>query len=336
MNSNNILVGDIGGTKTILAVIVSEDNQKEFKHERRYSSNEYENLEEILKDYVNSLPISIHSSCLAVAGPIKDGQAKITNLPWLIHAEKIADEFNFDSFHLINDLEAIALAIPTLTVNDVVSVHKGVDVIGGTIAVIAPGTGLGEAYLTFENGKYVAHASEGSHASFSPINAEQIQLLKYFQEKGNNHVSFERVCSGAIGIPNLYEFVSHSMDFEEPQWFTEKINKTNDITPLIIESAQNLPDECPICKKVLELFCEILAVETGNLALKILSRGGIYLAGGISGKIVAQLKDPAFIRMLQNKGRFSGLLKQIPIRIITNPKAGLIGAVQYIYNSKKE
>lgn len=329
MKSDNILVGDIGGTKAIFAIVDPAGNLHDLKFIKKYWSNEYDGLESILDDYLDHIPSKIMSACLAVAGPIDGRQAIITNLPWTINSDKIIKKFDLDSLEIINDLEAIAFAIPTLNSNDVITIHEGEEVKNGTIAVIAPGTGLGEAYLTFNNGKYYAQASEGAHASFSPINAEQIQLLEFFQKQGYEHVSFERVCSGAVGIPNLYDFVRQTFEYEEPTIFKEKLINADDITPLIIEAAQKQPEDYKSCKKVLDLFCSILAVETGNLALKVLSKGGIYLAGGISLKIINQLKNSQFATTLQNKGRFSKLLKQMPIKIIVNPNVGLIGAVQH-------
>lgn len=330
MKPDNILVGDIGGTKTLLTIAIHNGDGFELLHEKSFQSSQYPNLEEIVSEYISDLSIVIDNACFAIAGPIKNNVAKVTNLPWEVNAELIEKTFTFKTVNIINDLEAIANAIPVLKKDDVHTIHKGKPVDNGPIAVVAPGTGLGEAYLTFDNGQYFAHPSEGSHASFSPINEMQMKLLMHLQSMGLDHISIERVCSGAIGLPNIYNFAKAILKVNEPDWFKEKLNNSVDITPLIIKTAQTSPKECPICRLTLDLFCEILAVEAGNLALKILSTGGIYLAGGISAKIIDQLKEPAFVETLQKKGRFSELLKQMPVRVITNHKTGLIGAAQYL------
>jgi len=330
MKPDNILVGDIGGTKTLLAITKRNGGEIELLHEKSFQSSQYPNLEAIVSEYLSDLNMVIDKACFAIAGPIKNMVAKVTNLPWEVDAKLIETKFNFKTADIINDLEAIANAIPILGKDDVHTIHKGKPVEKGPIAVVAPGTGLGEAYLTFDNGQYFAHPSEGSHASFSPINDMQMKLLKYLQTNGLDHVSIERVCSGGIGIPNIYQFAKTMTKESEPDWFKDKLNNSDDITPIIIKTAQSSPEKCPTCKLTLDLFCEILAVEAGNLALKILSTGGIYLAGGISAKIIDQLKKPAFVETLQKKGRFNKLLKQIPIRVITNQKTGLLGAAQYL------
>ena len=322
----NTLVGDIGGTKTILAIALIENGQYRMRSEKTYRSGDYSDLENIISDYLKITDPKIDKACLALAGPVSNNRARITNLPWVVDAKNLRSLLKISSVKLINDLEAIACSIPYLKADDILILQEGLTDKQCNIAVIAPGTGLGEAYLTYDHGTYNAHPSEGAHASFSPINDLQTELLNYVQNQGFDHVSFERVCSGSLGVPNIYNFLRDTGKEIEPKWLSKKLADGSDPTPIIIETALNDSAECSICRSALELFCEILAVETGNLALKILSTGGIYIAGGIAGKIIKELKKPYFIHTMQQKGRFSEQLKAMPVKIIKNRNAGLIGA----------
>ena len=323
----NVLIGDLGGTKTILAVVSDQTGPRELLHEKTYPSTHYNSLEAIIRDYLDGITIRIDQACLAVAGPITHGRATITNLSWFVDAERLQSTFNLSPVVLINDLESVAYAIPILEPTDIHTLHEGSPVEGGTIAVIAPGTGLGEAFLTLEGGTYQAHASEGSHVSFGPTNQLQTKLLTYMREqKGFDHVSYERVCSGALGFSNLYNFLKDKGYAKEPDWLMEKLARSGDPTPIIVESAQDKSNPCEICIATLDLFCDILAAEAGNLALKVLATGGIYLGGGISPRILDELQKPEFLEILRNKGRFQDLISQMPVKVILNPKAGLLGA----------
>ncbi len=325
-----ILVGDIGGTKTILAVYSVETGLHQPLVEKTYPSTAYASLESIVHQFLSENNLPVERGCFGVAGPVIAGQARITNLPWVIDANRLMTEFGWASASLLNDLEAVAYAIPVLENNDLYTLNPGIPVQGGSIAVLAPGTGLGEAFMTHHEGKYHAHPSEGSHASFSPMGATQEKLLIYLREqKGFSHVSFERVCSGGLGIPNLYAFLKDIQAGEEPAWLAEQLAQAEDPTPIIISAAQDPRRSSALCSAVLDLFIEILGVEAGNLALKVLATGGLYLGGGISPRIVEQLKTSAFLPMMYNKGRFEDLLKSIPVHVILNKKAGLIGAAAF-------
>lgn len=325
----NILVGDIGGTKTILAVAHMGKNHYELHNVKTYRSGNYNNLEDLIGEYINVAKLSFDHACLAVAGPVANKRANITNLPWIVSIANLQSTLNISSLNLINDLEAIASSIPFLKESDITSIYEGAPK-NGNIAVIAPGTGLGEAFLTFDRDSCKAYPSEGSHATFSPINETQIELLKYIQKKYDiDHVSVERVCSGAIGLPNIYNFIKETNRATEPDWLATKFAVQNDLTPIIIDSALSQDKNCEICSLTLQLFCEILAAEAGNLALKVLATGGIYIAGGISARIIKELQKPYFIKILQQKGRFKELLRTISVNVITNRKVGLIGAMHY-------
>ena len=323
----NVLIGDLGGTKTILAVVSDETGPRTTLHEKNYPSARYDSLEAIIREYLKENSIRIDQACLGIAGPITHGRAAITNLPWFVDAEQLKSTFNLSSVILINDLEAVAYAIPKLAPSDVHTLHEGSPLKGGSIAVIAPGTGLGEGFLTLDGTGYRAHASEGSHASFGPINRLQTDLLLYLREqKGFDHVSYERVCSGALGFSNLYRFLKETGRAEEPEWLKAKLANCKDPTPIIVTCAQDKTNPCEICIETLELFRDILAAEAGNLALKVLSTGGVYLGGGISPRILEELKKPVFLEVFRNKGRFRELLSKMPVKVIMNSKAGLLGA----------
>ncbi|MEY2817079.1 MAG: glucokinase [Chloroflexota bacterium] len=326
----NVLVGDVGGTKTALAIVSSEKGPRSLANERHFLCAQYDSVDEIIHAYLSDAAVQIDAICLVVAGPVIDGKAKITNLPWVMEEAHLAAKFNVARAKLLNDLEGMAYAVPILSEEDVFTLSPGIAVSGGSIAVIAPGTGLGEAYLTKEHVNYCAHASEGGHASFSPINAIQIELLGFLQQKkGLEHVSMERVCSGALGIPNLYTFLKETGKYPEPAWLAQKLADGVDMAPVIFSTAQDTDNPSELCVATLDLFCSILAVEAGNLALKILSTGGIYLGGGIPPRILGLLQQPEFLATLRRKGRFEGLLTQMPVKVILNTKAPLMGAGEY-------
>lgn len=325
-----LLVGDMGGTKTVLAVFSPEAGPHRPLVEKTYSSSRYGSLEDVIQEFLMTISMPIQRACFGVAGPVFAGRAQITNLPWMISESNIKDCFDWDNVRLLNDLEAVGYAVPILEPDDLLTLSPGRPVPGGNIAVLAPGTGLGEAFLTYDGGRYRAHASEGGHVSFAPINKLQMGLLTYMHEvKGYNHVSYERVCSGGLGIPNLYGYLKHTGFAPEPGWLAERLASSTDLTPIIINAAQDKKNPCELCIATLDLFVDIVASEAGNLALKVLATGGIYLGGGIPPRIVECLKRPTFLEVLQDKGRFNDVLENMPVHVIMNSKAGLLGAAAY-------
>jgi len=325
-----LLVGDIGGTKTVLALFSDEAGPHKPLIEKTYPSAHYLGLEDIVHQFLREFNPSIDGACFGVAGPVLADSAKITNLPWVIDETRLKSTFGWLKVKLMNDLEAVAYAIPILERDDIHTLSTGKLVPGGNIGVVAPGTGLGEAFMTFENGRYKAHASEGSHVSFGPADQLQDHLLTYLRErKGFDHVSVERVCSGGLGIPNLYSFLRDTGYAEEDAWFTEKLASCEDLTPLIVQSAQDNNNPSNLCVATLNLFVSILGAEAGNLALKVLANGGIYLGGGIPPRIITNLKQPAFLEAMRSKGRFREMLTDIPVQVILNAKAGLLGAAAF-------
>lgn len=325
----NALIGDIGGTKTILAVFSSEKGPHEPLVEKTYQSAQYATFEAIVSDFLASVKLPVERGCFGVAGPIVNGRAQITNLTWVVDAARLMQEFGLSKVALLNDLQAVAHAVSILRPEDIHTLSAGTAVPGGSVAVIAPGTGLGEGFLTSVDGKYSAHASEGSHVSFGPVGELQMGLLRYLNAQGFPHVSYERVCSGGLGIPLLYAYLKAIGHAEEPAWLAEQLAGVDDPTPVIFSAAQDPARPCALANAVLDLFVEILGAESGNLALKVLSTGGIYLGGGIPPRILAHLEKPAFLEALRAKGRFRELLTRMPVHVILNAKAGLLGAAAH-------
>ena len=256
------------------------------------------------------------------------GRARITNLDWVVDGAALRSTFGWSSVALLNDMEAIGNAIPVLEPQDLHTLSAGTREPGGSMAILAPGTGLGEGYVTHDDGVYHAHGCEGSHAAFAPVGPLQVGLLAFMNAQGFDHVSFERVCSGGLGVPNLYAYLK-TTGLTEPAWLAEEIASAEDPTPVILSAAQDQARLCELAAATLDLFVTILGAEAGNLALKILATGGIYLAGGMSPRILAELEKPAFLEALRSKGRFRQVLSDMPVHVILNPGAGLLGAAAY-------
>jgi len=324
-----LLAGDIGGTKTVLAVFSTEAGPHAPLVEATFPSSRYGRLEAIVREFLAQVNLPVDRACFGVAGPVVAGTAQVTNLPWLMSEASLKESFGWSATRLLNDLESIAYAIPILEPDDIRTLNAGAPVQRGNIAVIAPGTGLGEAFLTWDSDHYRAHASEGGHASFAPSSELELGLLSYMRiQLGHGHVSFERVCSG-LGIPNIYYYLKQSGYAEEPAWLGEALAAAADPTPVIMDSAVGKTQTCELTGATLATFISILGAEAGNLALKVLSTAGVYLGGGIPPRILASLEDPAFLEAFRHKGRFRDLLVEMPVHVILNPKTALLGAGSY-------
>lgn len=320
-----LLAGDIGGTKTVLAVFDVGEEALITRHpiqERVFPSQQYQSLDLIVDEFLRDSALTISAASFGVAGPVVDGRAMVTNLAWTIDAGDMRNRLGFD-VHLLNDLEALATAVPFLEETDLITLNEGEAVKRGAIGVIAPGTGLGEAYLVWNRatGRYESYPSEGGHCAFGPTTPLQLEMLNYWLPR-MGHVSYERVCSG-IGIPNIYTFLRETGRHPEPDWLREQLAAAGDMTPVIVKAA--VTGEAPICVATLELFMEILGDQSGNLALTVLASGGIYLGGGIPGRILPQLQKGSFMSFFRDKGRFTEMMGRIPVHIIYNPKAALYG-----------
>ncbi len=319
-----LLAGDIGGTKTVLALFdVDERASLIARHpvmERTFPSQQYQSLELIIEEFLREGEHHISAGSFGVAGPVIGDRAQVTNLPWVIESGAMRARFGFD-IHLLNDLEALAMAVPYLEDTDLITLNQGERVQRGAIGVIAPGTGLGEAFLVWSGDRYTSYPSEGGHCAFGPTTPLQLEMLNYWLPR-MGHVSYERVCSG-IGIPNIYTFLRETRRCAEPDWLREQMADATDLTPVIVRAA--VTGEAEICVATLELFMEILGDQAGNLALTVLATGGVYLGGGIPGRILPQLQKGPFMKFFQDKGRFSQMMSRVPVHIIYNPKAALYG-----------
>lgn len=322
-----LLAGDVGGTKTNLAIFASKDKLRTPLLEAKLPSARYPSLASLVKDFLSNVKSSVDCAVFGVAGPVANGRAKITNLPWTMQEQQLQEELDIPVIHLLNDLEAMANAVPLLEPSDVHTVNPGTPVPHAPIAVVAPGTGLGEAFLTWDGARYRTYPSEGGHVDFAPRTPFESGLLVYMLGR-LEHVSYEHVCSG-IGLPNIYAYLKESGTFEEPAWLAEQLVKTEDHTPIIVNAALSEQDSSGICAATLKTFVGILGAEAGNMALKVLATGGVYLGGGISPRILSFLKGEEFMRAFKNKGRFSDLLASIPVQVILNPNVGLIGAAAH-------
>lgn len=322
-----ILAGDIGGTKTNLAIYTLDAGVDSPLAEATFPSRRYDSLEELVKDFLGQSRLDCDWGVFGVAGPVVSGQAEVTNLPWRLDERTLEASLEIDRVKLLNDLESIANAIPSLSTADLHTIHPGRSKEGGAIAVVAPGTGLGEAFLTWDGTQYRAHPSEGGHVSFGPTDEEQVELLSFLLGEFG-HVSYERVCSG-LGIPNIYRFFRDGKGLPEPDWLTQEIAQTADPTPVIVNSALERGEDCPICVATLRTFLRILGAEAGNMALKVMASGGVYLGGGIPPRILDLLDGDDFREAYLDKGRFRDLLSTIPVHVIMNPKTALRGAAAF-------
>ena len=322
-----LLAGDIGGTKTNLGIYSPEKGAREPLFESTFPSPKYSSLETLTREFLNTADVTVDSASFGVAGPVIKGQAKTTNLPWLIDEVQLRKTLHLKSVRLLNDLEAIAYGVTTLGQKDLHTLNKGVALLGGTLAVIAPGTGLGEAFLTWNLTRYQAHASEGGHADFAPTNPLEIDLLHYLRDRFG-HVSYERICSGQ-GLPNIYGFLKDRGYAVEQDWLADQLKAVDDPTPVIVNASLDREKPCELCIATLRIFVSVLGAEAGNLALKVLATGGVYLGGGIPPRIIPALEDKEFMESFTGKGRFSELLARMPVHVIMNPKIALIGAAYY-------
>jgi len=322
-----LLAGDIGGTKTNLGVFSPEKGARAPLFESTFASPEYPNLETMVEEFLDQADMTVDSASFGVAGPVVKGQVKTTNLPWVINETDLGKTLHLNSVRLLNDLEAVAYGVPVVGPEDLHTLSEGVAILGGTLAVIAPGTGLGEAFLTWNRTRYQAHASEGGHADFGPANPIEIDLVRYLHDKFG-HVSYERICSGH-GLPNIYAFLKDRGYAKESSWLAEQVAAADDPTPVIVNAALDTERPCELCIATLRIFVSVLGAEAGNLALKVLATGGVYLGGGIPPRIIPALEDKDFMESFSNKGRFSELLSRIPVHVILNQKVALIGAAHY-------
>jgi glucokinase len=323
-----LIAGDIGGTKTDVAIFSREAGPHVALAESKVHSADYPSLQVIVKEFLAKVDKPVDSACFAIAGPVIGGRVKTTNLPWVVEHTALAEALNLNpkSVRLVNDLEAVARAVPILRPCDVQTINSGEAVSKGAIAVIAPGTGLGESFLTWDGAGYVAQSSEGGHSDFAPTDEGQIHLLEHMLKKFD-HVSFEHVCSG-VGIPNIYEYLRDVERIPETPEVARLVASAGNPSFVIISHAQASENQSKLCQATIEMFASILASEAANLAVKVLATGGVYIAGGVAVHTLGALQRPAFMERFKRKGRFTELVARIPIHVVVS-KAGLTGAAAY-------
>jgi glucokinase len=318
-----LLAGDIGATKTNLALFapggrLTPQSQATFKSAR------YPSLEAVVGEFLSKTGASIERAVFGVAGPVIRGHSDATNLPWVIHESRLEGALGLEQAKLLNDVEATAYGVVHLGEEDLYVLNEG-EPHSGTKAVIAPGTGLGEAVLFYQGAHYHVIPSEGGHTDFGPNSLFEIELLRYLMGKFG-HVSYERICSG-WGMPNIYTYLKENRFAGEPPKVAKALEEGKDPTPAIVQTAMDGSSELSI--GTLNAWVSILGAEAGNLALKVMATGGIYVGGGIPPKILAKLKDGTFMAAFVNKGRFAEMLARIPVYVILNEETALLGAAAY-------
>jgi len=319
-----ILAGDIGGTKTHLALFHTDGKRLRLGQHQIFPSRNYSGLEMILKEWIAGKANSIRVACFGVAGPIVKGRTKATNLPWIIDAARIRRRFKMDSVILLNDLEAMAYGALSLEKKDTYVLNLGRPILHGNRAVIAAGTGLGEAILFWNGSEYRASPSEGGHADFAPRSPVEIKLLEYLWKRFPQ-VSYERVLSGP-GLVNIYQFLRDTGQGEEPSWLANRLKEED---PAVVITEVALAGSIELCVKAVDQFVSLYGAEAGNLALKALTAGGMYVGGGIAPKMIKKLQAGTFMRSFMDKGRFSSLLSRVPVQVILNEETPLLGAASF-------
>jgi glucokinase len=317
-----ILAGDIGGTNARLARFQPHHGRLQMIAERVFPSREYSGLGEIVARFLQDEGSRPEVACFGIAGPIMNGRVETSNLPWIIEASALAKQTQTPATFLINDLEASAWGLGAMGAQDLVALNQATPAQGNQ-AVIAPGTGLGEAGLFWNGSTHEIFACEGGHADFAPQGDLQIELLR-FLAKRFGHVSYERILSGP-GLVNVYEFLRGKDCAGEPAGVAAQLVR-DDAAAVISRAASDGTN--PLAKQALDLWISVYGAEAGNLALKAMATGGIFLAGGISPKILPELTGPIFMRAFLDKGRLRPLLESIVVQVVTNDKAGLLGAAQ--------
>jgi glucokinase len=322
-NPTYVLAGDIGGTKTDLAVISADRGPRDPIAQAEFHSADYPALDDVVREFRKVHDFPLAAACFDIAGPVVNGRVHTTNLPWVVDETELQGNLDIPVIKVFNDLEATALGIAQLGDSDGEVLATGRFVQHGPIAVIAPGTGLGEAFLTWDGSAYQPHPSEGGHADFAPADEEQIALLRYLAAR-DGHVSWERACSG-LAVPDLYAFLRDDRKIAESPAIALQVAAAPDKTRFILNTAVESPGSSALCTATLRLFASILGAEAGNLALKVMATGGVYLAGHIPMAILPALQDESFTHAFTSKGRMSHLMTLFPMKVV-KAQAALIGA----------
>ena len=319
-----ILAADISGSKTRLALFDTYGNDLKMVADSTSVSTEHKSLEDAIRGFTSSEGVAVDRACIGVAGPVKNVRCESSNLAWAVDGKSLAKRLRIESVSVINDVEAFAYGIDAMKTADLVTLNEGTRDSEGNTAVISAGSGLGEAGLYWDGFRHHPFATEGGHSDFAPRNDVEIELLRYLLKK-NGRASYENILSGP-GLQNVYEFLRDGKKAEEPKWLRDQIGESKD--PPAAISAAGLEGKAPIASQALDIFVSVYAAEAGNVALNYLSTAGLYIGGGIAPKILHKLQEPAFMKTFSAKGRMQGLLESIPVRVVLNQQAGLIGAAR--------
>ena len=327
-----LLAGDVGGTKTTLGLFPLGGDPKTPHVEATFPSAKYHDLESVVHDFLAQNRGEVRYASFGVAGPVIGGRAIITNLPWVVEEKSLAASLHISGAHLMNDLEAVASGLPFLGRTDLANLNRGRPDPEGPVAIIAPGTGLGEAFITREGPLHRVHPSEGGHADFAPTDESQVGLLEHLLKRFD-HVSYEDVCSG-IGIRNIHEYFEETSLPERDSSHAKEL-EVEDPVPVIAAAALSESRRCETCSRTMEMFASILGAEAGNLALKVLATGGVYVAGGIPRRVLTLIKGGSFIKAFTKKGRMSRLVSRMPMHVVLRPGVALLGAASSGFESMR-
>jgi len=324
-----ILSGDIGGTKTRLALFDTRNGELESLNEQTYPSRRYDSLDTVVRDFLEQIQIVPDAVGLGLAGPVKGRRCTTTNLPWTVDADRLESDLNIPNVALLNDLEATAWGIGALSEKDLITLQKGLADPEGNRMIIAAGTGLGQAGIFRDGDHYRPFATEGGHCDFAPRNALEFELLSRLQQK-YGHVSWERVVSGP-GLVSIFEFLVDHEGVEVPGWLIDEM-QSEDPAAAIYRAANDEKDL--VCTQTMTLFTRLYGAETGNQALKLMATGGVFIGGGIAPKIISWLKQPGFIEAFREKGQMRSLMDSMSIKVIMNDRTALSGAVLYVLSKQ--
>jgi glucokinase len=327
-----ILAGDVGGTKVHLALYDFEGGRLKPIRDHKFPSKDFSMLDEVVNKFLDAADdhpatdrSQIVAACFGCPGPVRDGRIKLTNLPWTLDQRELQKSLSLQHVFLINDLEANGYGIPEVAPDKLHTLHDGAADAVGHRGLVSAGTGLGQALLIWDGKRHRPIPSEGGHCDFAPRSDKEIALLKYLRGSLTGHVSYERVVSG-IGIKNVYAFLRDDQKMEEPQWLKDRM-ATQDMNAVIGTCGED--GSSPICYETLQLFASAYGAEAGNVALKVLAMGGIFLGGGVSPKVLKTLGNGEFMKAFLDKGRLSPLLEAIPVRVILDETCALLGAAAY-------
>jgi glucokinase len=324
-----ILAGDIGGTSTRLAYFEVNNGRVLPKLVMKYPSVQYAGLEDIVHTFVSTHTpeTAVQHAGFGIAGPVSNGRVQTPNLPWVVEANLLAQELNLPAVSLLNDLEANTWGILALKKKDLAVINPGAPDATGNIAVISAGTGLGEGYAVWDadHQRYQVFASEGGHSDFAPQDELEVELLLFLRRRFNGHVSCERIVSGP-GLRNIYDFLRATGRGEEEEWLHDAMKRGD---PSAVIARAGMDGSSPLCAQALDLFVSVFGAEAGNLALKIMSAGGVYIGGGIAPKLVEKIKAGGFMQAFIAKGRHQRLLEAMPVRVVLNEDTALLGAARY-------